>query len=693
LGITIGYADHTFRPSRAVSRQEMATFITRTLAHTNTRPAGLVSQARGNRFEGYDIQVSLRDADFAPIPNTAIDAFATDYPDDVFDLDDGSCIGRFTKVLQPSFTGCEIDAGDTVTDDDGNVEYDADPPIGFDPIAVACGTTSTLDAATNDFPAGDPERFDVAHNSWAWTGDLGDEVDEDSDIVGTIVFANTRRPRQLAPHHAEVTGGLDRDAGQQEARMGQTVEYTLQLHADPDILGPMGEHLATGPDSSGNKYVVAETRNNHAYEIYNTDTMQVVQQHEDNADGERVTVRRKVSDDSSTDDVDERVGTTIVSRTPRIVEPDSNGTLTLSITQPDRNSGINDDDVFVQIAISPYDGTPGESDRNGARGDDDLEPFENFTDYGSIGTLDGAIWFTDRVLFSDDGANEDRYTLRGASSGYRQAPGSGRANNYVTVTVIDHYGRPVRAFPVNAVSDRNGLDADGVAPDEVGRSTLPFVQYYTTRSNGSYSIGYVYTGGAVVETLRVFGHEDRPERDTLGDNGLAVVAPDPANQVVGNPPDGVLDVPSGEEAIPGTWRSALGPSATDPTAIVEKVVTMYWANTGRDKAAPDGGYNDTDDEILVVDVENKTFVVREGTAGSPEMYSWDDVDTFAVGGDPVGMEVFEAVLTAHLETAADSNPKRPRDVELQRIEWSSYDYNRPVDRANWIIHATCTERP
>ena len=63
---------------------------------------------------------------------------------------------------------------------------------------------------------------------------------------------------------------------------------------------------------------------------------------------------------------------------------------------------------------------------------------------------------------------------------------------------------------MNAVSDRNGLNAEG-EPDlrtEVGRSTLPFVQYYTTRSNGSYSIGYVYTGGAVEETLRVFGHED-----------------------------------------------------------------------------------------------------------------------------------------------------------------------------------------
>ena len=59
LGITTGYSDSTFKPSRTVSRQEMASFIVRTLAHTNARPKGLTAQRAGN-----DIQVSMRNAKF-----------------------------------------------------------------------------------------------------------------------------------------------------------------------------------------------------------------------------------------------------------------------------------------------------------------------------------------------------------------------------------------------------------------------------------------------------------------------------------------------------------------------------------------------------------------------------------------------------------------------------------------------------
>ena len=74
---------------------------------------------------------------------------------------------------------------------------------------------------------------------------------------------------RLKPDHAEVTGGLDAKKNQLEARFGQTVTYTLQLHADPEEPGGtlMGEHVAVGPDRSGNKYTLVTKR---SYLVYET---------------------------------------------------------------------------------------------------------------------------------------------------------------------------------------------------------------------------------------------------------------------------------------------------------------------------------------------------------------------------------------------------------------------------------------
>ena len=231
LGITVGYNDLTFQPNRNVSRQEMASFITRTLAHTNLRPADLTSQAAGNPDDGYDIQVSLRDADFVPVPNEPVDLFGTGYPDDAFDAD-GVCVRRFVVELQPSFTPCEIDAGDQVTDDGGNAQYDT-LLSGLDPeeTNVECGTM----LATNGvYPAGDPVGSDADDTSWSWTGDLKDEVDEDTDLFETVLVSPFRRQPKPKPHHAEISGGLSSlKKNQQEARFGQVVEYTVQLHAIP----------------------------------------------------------------------------------------------------------------------------------------------------------------------------------------------------------------------------------------------------------------------------------------------------------------------------------------------------------------------------------------------------------------------------------------------------------------------------
>ena len=65
----------------------MATFIMRTLAHSNLRPAGLSVQSdRGT------LTVSMRDADFAAVDNEVIDAFyVSDARVDRAFNDDGEC--------------------------------------------------------------------------------------------------------------------------------------------------------------------------------------------------------------------------------------------------------------------------------------------------------------------------------------------------------------------------------------------------------------------------------------------------------------------------------------------------------------------------------------------------------------------------------------------------------------------------
>ena len=85
LGITTGTNNMvgeagTFEPTAAVTRAQMASFIMRTLGHTNLRPAGVTAQQTRT-----STQVSVRDADFAPIAGASVELFTTNYADDVFD--------------------------------------------------------------------------------------------------------------------------------------------------------------------------------------------------------------------------------------------------------------------------------------------------------------------------------------------------------------------------------------------------------------------------------------------------------------------------------------------------------------------------------------------------------------------------------------------------------------------------------
>ena len=196
LGITNGYADGTFRPSASVPRRNMATFIVRALAHSKTRPAGLTAQVSGG-----SITVSVRDADFAPVVNQAVDAFKTSVAleSKAFKAD-GTCSSR-TSYFDGA-TKCEIDGADAVTLSDGNADL-----AQLDATAIGKGLTV-----------------------WIWTGDVGDKYG-----ARTVAYELPVAPSDTAVHTADASK-LSNDVakGATMVHYGTTITVTIQLTGGDD---------------------------------------------------------------------------------------------------------------------------------------------------------------------------------------------------------------------------------------------------------------------------------------------------------------------------------------------------------------------------------------------------------------------------------------------------------------------------
>ena len=230
LKITTGYVDGTFRPSASVPRRNMASFITRALAHTNARPAGLTAQNDKNV-----VVVAVRDANFAPVANAVIDAFHADSEtaDKAFRAD-GTCALRAgaSTATEDGTTKCTIDRLDPGTDSQGNVDLSMVTPA---------------------------EKGSIV---WVWTGDTGDKVGASTDLYEV----------DLPPTPTDTTGAVrratvSRDLGAGiDARFGTTVTYTIQLEAGLTANGaPAGQvddaekWVNAGPDDGGDAYELTIT--------------------------------------------------------------------------------------------------------------------------------------------------------------------------------------------------------------------------------------------------------------------------------------------------------------------------------------------------------------------------------------------------------------------------------------------------
>lgn len=200
LGITTGTNNMvgergTFEPTRPVTRAQMASFIMRTLGHTNLRPAGVTAQQTRT-----STQVSVRDTAFAPIAGTSVELFTTNFADDVFDAR-GRCIDRYVSNsgfgFETGWDACEIDGGDQRTDSFGNHVF----PIGT-------GGRPTM-VCTHELTASGLSDPDTKYGVWAWTGEFGDTVGHDTDL--TVPEGANSQTGLRTPARAVLSGGTSYD--------------------------------------------------------------------------------------------------------------------------------------------------------------------------------------------------------------------------------------------------------------------------------------------------------------------------------------------------------------------------------------------------------------------------------------------------------------------------------------------------
>jgi hypothetical protein len=186
--------DFNYEPDGAVDRGQMAAFITRALAHTPVRPAGVTAQ-----YDGADVIVSVRNARYRPVPSAAVDLFwtAADRADRALSAE-GACDAAVVTQADLSSGPCEIDGTDPVTGRDGDAR-----------VAVT---------GLRRVPEGGAAV-------WAWTGRVGDTV-----AAGVELFMfGVAEGADLGFADSTLISTFNA-----KARFGSTVTYTMQLR---DIIG------------------------------------------------------------------------------------------------------------------------------------------------------------------------------------------------------------------------------------------------------------------------------------------------------------------------------------------------------------------------------------------------------------------------------------------------------------------------
>ena len=192
MGVTVGRTANRFAPEEPVSRAQMALFMTRALAHTNSRPAGVSIQSQTDTVSSGDtveIQVSVRDARFGARGGRLVDVFTTPVKDPYASFGpEGNCL----RTVEVAFGGrvCRIDTSDRRLDETGNLVIVLEP--------------------TDDMLL------------WAWAGSVDEEFH-----VNTTKSASVRLEVLKPATAVRVRDDMKRTA--RFLKLGDTVEVEFQL--------------------------------------------------------------------------------------------------------------------------------------------------------------------------------------------------------------------------------------------------------------------------------------------------------------------------------------------------------------------------------------------------------------------------------------------------------------------------------
>ena len=193
LGVAKGTADGRFNPGALVTRAQMAVFITRMLAHTLARPAGLTLQADVDD-NPINLAVSVRSSDLQGMPDALVDVFSAAEPDDAFGAD-GRCSADYVSEVGGNGL-CEITTGDSVTGSFGDVEISFEQPT-------------------------------ESRTVWAWTGDVGDRYNNTETDASSVQIVYIKPGVKL-----RVTDDMEENST--ALQFGDRVTFTLQVVDEDD---------------------------------------------------------------------------------------------------------------------------------------------------------------------------------------------------------------------------------------------------------------------------------------------------------------------------------------------------------------------------------------------------------------------------------------------------------------------------
>ena len=224
MGVTTGTSRTRFSPDEPVTRGQMALFITRMLAHTNARPAGVTMQTAETALtagDAVDLVISVRDRNHDPEGDVSIDLFHATSRNEAFNRN-GKC--DEDEVISP-FGGspCDVDPADETTNGDGNLVVDLDVD---DDLVL-----------------------------WVWTGELDDRFDVDDTQFASLEFTAVKAAEAIL-----VTDDMHPEA--RKVPYGRTVRFTFQLiDEDEDPVSEEGVEIRIRREEENDNRLVRRRTN------------------------------------------------------------------------------------------------------------------------------------------------------------------------------------------------------------------------------------------------------------------------------------------------------------------------------------------------------------------------------------------------------------------------------------------------